>query len=122
MTQALASSLGHPLTPKDTLDVLRNVVGFSDKEIGRALRVTDRSVKRWRSGAPVSPSSEEGLHDLARIVATLAEYQLPAANIRAWFLYRNRFLEDERPIDSFAKGGYMAAQPALAAIRDSVYG
>jgi uncharacterized protein (DUF2384 family) len=122
MTQALSALLGHPMTPRDTLDVLRNAVGFSDKEAGRALQVTDRSIKRWRTGAPVSAEYEEQLHDLARILATLVEYQLPPANIRAWFLYRNRFLGDERPIDIFATGGYMAIQPALAAIADGVYG
>jgi uncharacterized protein (DUF2384 family) len=109
------------MTSKDTLDVLRNIVGFSDKEMARALCVTDRSIKRWRSGAPISTESEERLFDLARTVAGLAEFQLPPANIRAWFFHRNRFLDEERPIDVFSNGGYLAIQPALAAIANAAY-
>jgi uncharacterized protein (DUF2384 family) len=106
---------------KDTLGVLRNVVGFSDKELARALQVTDRSVKRWRTGASISTESEERLFDLTRIVASLAELGLPPANVRAWFFYRNPFINEERPIDAFAAGGYISVQPAIAAINNSVY-
>jgi uncharacterized protein (DUF2384 family) len=101
--------------------VLRDVVGFSDQEIARALRVTDRSVKRWRSGEAISTESLELLFDLARIVSSLAEVGLPAPDIRAWFFHRNRFLEEQRPIDVFADGGFDAVYPALAALNDGAY-
>lgn len=121
MTQALMEVLGRPATPKDTLGVLRTVVGFSDQELSRALDVTDRSIKRWRNGGAISTESEERLFDLSRIVATLAELGLPAANIRSWFFHRTPFLAEERPIDVLQTGGFRAIQPALAALADAAY-
>jgi uncharacterized protein (DUF2384 family) len=121
VTQALIEVLGRPTTPKDTLGVLRAVAGFSDQELARALDVTDRSIKRWRNGGAISTASEERLFDLARIVATLAELALPAANVRAWFFHRTPFLAEERPIDVFRTGGFPAVQPALAAVADAAY-
>lgn len=121
MTQALTEVLGRPAPPKDTLGVLRAVVGFSDQELARALNVTDRSIKRWRNGGAISTDSEERLFDLARIVATLADLDLPAANVRAWFFHRTPFLAEERPIDVFRTGGFSAVQPALAAVADAAY-
>lgn len=118
---ALSVQLARPLPAKDTLNVLRNIVGFSDKELARVLNVTDRSVKRWRAGASISTESEELLFDLARVIAALAELELPPSNIRAWFFYRNPFIGNERPIDVYAKGGYKAVQPAISAIQNSVF-
>jgi uncharacterized protein (DUF2384 family) len=106
---------------KETLDLLRNLLGFSDQELARALDVTTRSVHRWRAGGRISTESEERLFDLMRIVAALAELELPPANIRAWFFYRNPFLQEERPIDVFAKGRYTALRPAVDAIGDAAY-
>jgi putative toxin-antitoxin system antitoxin component (TIGR02293 family) len=120
VTQALAKALGRPTTPEDTLGVLRDDVKLSDSEIARGLGVSSRTVKRWRGGSAISTESQERLFDLAKIVATLA-VDLPPANVRAWFFHRNRFLEDERPIDVIAAEGFEGVQPALGAIRDSVY-
>lgn len=121
VTQALARVLGRPMTPKDTLRVLREEVELSDQELARALNVTDRSVKRWRAGAAITTESQEQLFDLARIAATLAGFKLPPANVRAWFFHRNPFLGEQRPIDVFASEGFEAVQPALAAIGDAAY-
>jgi DNA-binding transcriptional regulator YiaG len=121
VTQALTRVLGRPMTPKDTLRVLREEVGLSDQELARALNVTDRSVKRWRAGAAITTESQERLFDLARIAATLAGFELPPANVRAWFFHRSPFLEEQRPIDVFASEGFDAVQPAVAAIGDAAY-
>jgi uncharacterized protein (DUF2384 family) len=121
VTKALSEVLGRPMTPKDTLGVLREVVGLSDRELARALQVTDRSVKRWRAGAAISTEGEERVHDLARVIAQLVSVGVPDRNVRAWFLYRNHFLGEERPIDVFAAEGFSAVQPAVAALRDGYY-
>jgi hypothetical protein len=121
VTEALADVFGRPMTPEDTLTALRGEIGLSDQEIARALQGTDRSVKRWRAGEAISTDSLESLFDLATVVAALAEYKLPAPNIRAWFFYRNRFLGGQRPIDAFADGGFDALKPALDAVNDGAY-
>jgi transcriptional regulator with XRE-family HTH domain len=113
--------LNKPRDSTETLDLLRNLLGFSDQELARALGVTDRSVKRWRAGGRISTESEERLFDLMRTVAALAELELPPANIRAWFFYRNRFLHEERPIDVFHTGRYEALRPAIDAISDASF-
>jgi uncharacterized protein (DUF2384 family) len=117
----LSEVLRRPTTHEDTLKVLRDTVGFSDQEIARALRVTDRSVKRWRAGEAISTESLETLFDLARVVSSLADLGLPAPNVRAWFFHRNRFLEEQRPIEVFAEHGFDAVYLAVAAIADGAY-
>lgn len=113
--------LNKPRPSKETLDLLRTFLGFTDREIGRALGVTDRSVKRWRAGGQISTESEERLFDFMRIVAALAEQELPPENIRAWFFYRNLFLDERRPIDVFRTGEYNAVRPAIHAIEDAAF-
>jgi transcriptional regulator with XRE-family HTH domain len=105
----------------ETLDLLRNLLGFSDQELARALGVTARSVKRWRAGGQISTESEERLFDLMRAVTALANLDLPPANIRAWFFYRNPFLKEERPIDVFATGKYAVLRPAIDAIANAAF-
>lgn len=121
VTQALSDVLRRPATHEATLSVLRDVLGFSDQEIARALQVTDRSVKRWRAGAAISTESLESLFDLVRVASALADLGLPAANIRAWFFHRNRFLDERRPIDVFAEDGFDAVHAAVSAITDGAY-
>jgi DNA-binding transcriptional regulator YiaG len=113
--------LNNPSTSQETLDLLRNLLGFSDQELARALGVKARSVKRWRAGGQISTESEECLFDLKRTVVALAELELPPANVRAWFFYRNQFLQEERPIDVFTSGRYAALRPAIDAMADAAF-
>ncbi len=119
---SLSEALRGPLTPPETLVRLRDAVGFSDREIGRALGVNPRSIKRWRAGAAINSEGLEALFDLLRLVVLLAELAIPAANIHAWFLQRNGFLNERRPIDAFAEGGYEDVCAAIDAISDGAYG
>jgi DNA-binding transcriptional regulator YiaG len=113
--------LNKPGTSVETLDLLRNLLGFSDQELARALGVTARSIKRWRAGGQISTESEECLFDFKRTVVALAELELPPANIRAWFFYRNPFLREERPIDVFTSGRYAALRPAIDAMANAAF-
>ena len=115
-------ALSATLTEADTLKLLREPMGFSDREIGRALSVNPRSIKHWRSGTTVNADSREALFDLGRLAKLLADLGLPAANVHAWFFQRNGTLDDQRPIDVFAADGYRPVRAAIDAMHGGANG
>jgi len=120
-SEELQEAFEKPNDIPETLVLLRDVLGLSDPEIGRALAVNPRSIKRWRTGGAVADEPREAAYDLARVVAQMAELGLQATNVHAWLFRRNRFLGEQRPIDVFAANGFDGVSPAVQAYREGAY-
>jgi len=103
------------------LELLRDEVGLTERAIARAVGVTDRTVRRWNVGGPITTDNVERLDDLKTLVTQLASLGLSPPTIVAWLHGRNPFLQDRRPLDVLASGDFDAASGAVSALRDGSY-
>lgn len=116
----LHEALEHPHTPEDTLTILRKEVELTERDLARALGSTDRSIRRWAAGAPISTEPRQRLYDLSIVIERLSESGLPGPNIHSWLFRRNRFLQDRRPID-VVSDDFDAVAAAAQALLDASY-
>lgn len=92
--------------------------GLSDIDIATAVGATDRSVRRWRSGAdPASPTRYRNqIDDLRMSFAVLLEGgTLGNEGAVHWLRARNRDLDDGRPLDALRAGQFDRVRAAALA-------
>lgn len=112
--------LRRTLDPRSAISVL-SARGLSDADIASATGATERSVRRWRSGAESgSPSRHRGqIDDLRTIFAVLREGgTLGDEGAAHWLRARNRNLDDSRPLDVLRANGFEQVRAAALAFLD----
>lgn len=76
-------------------------------DIARAVGTTPRSVARWRAGASRPRRDlEERLLELAAVVDALVAATGDAGRARLWLRRPHPRLDDDKPLERIAAGGY----------------
>jgi hypothetical protein len=105
---AAAAELRRTFNPRRVIPLLGKL-GFTDRDIAEAVGASDRTVRRWRAGEDPAGSVRywKAIDDLRAVVVLLDEEgTLSGDGIVHWARARNRDLDDRRPLEVLAEGGF----------------
>lgn len=104
-THALASL--QPGVPRDQqITALIDEAGFKLSDLSLVARVSDQTIRNWRSEEESSERLPDELDDVRSIAENMIQReQLAADQVGDWFAQRNRLLNHRRPIDVIMLSG-----------------
>ena len=105
---------------QEVLRLLRKEIGLSESDIAKATGVSPRTVRRWLTGASLTPENAERLDDLRHVVAEMGR-SLPGPTIGMWMRQRNRELDHARPLDVLAAGQFTRVMAAIESFHDGEF-
>jgi transcriptional regulator with XRE-family HTH domain len=113
------AALSEISAPHEIVRHLRDELGFTLREIARALGSDERTVRRWAADPGSRPQVRHArrLDDLRHLVVLLQD-TLPGEQAARWLRARNRRLAGERPLDLLAADQYDRVLAAAEAYVD----
>lgn len=102
-----------PSRPVEADRILKRLArtGLTQREIGQAVGVSDRTVRTWRTRNNPTAASFDRLDALAVIEDILSD-SLTSRGVAQWLRARNRLLDGRRPLDALAEGDADAVREA----------
>ena len=103
----------------ETVALLRNEMGFAQREIADLLGADERTVRRLLGdpGIRLQHRHARRLDDIRDLISLLQD-SLPGEQMSRWLRARNRVLRGERPVELIAADDYARVRDAAEAFVD----
>lgn len=116
----LIDALQRAIDAADLVALLRERVGLTQEEIGRATGVSSRSVRNWEHGTALRQGAEDRLRELGAVVEALAPTLAPRG-ITQWLNAKSTQLDGERALDALGQGRAAAVWGAVDVLTGGGY-
>ena len=103
------------------IEIIKEEVGLSQREVADIVGASSRTVARWASGESLPRGAlKERILELAAIADMLRKVMTPDA-ASAWLFGPNPLLGHRRPLELIRSGEYQRVIDAIDAIAEGVY-
>jgi DNA-binding transcriptional regulator YiaG len=105
----------------ESVRYLRREWGLTEADLADGTGASQRTVRRWAQDRTQPQARYQRQIDDLRSIVQVLQDSLTAKGMRQWLRSRNRYLEEQRPIDLLREGKFERVHEAAQAFQEGYY-